>query len=164
MNYLLVPQDIAMSIIKSTIGLDNVIFVGGVADYMNLKGFVDMPINDIDLVYNDKKDLINFLEHFNVVYRNVNSNVYKEYLKEYITLDIDLKVTTVRIDLFNRTNEITDIEHGEFYGYNIKYASSNNMSKFHNDMISKLANSKDKKRLRKHSKKASYYNMLNNKK
>jgi hypothetical protein len=50
-------QQMALQFIFDNVDLNKVAFCGGIADYVNLREYYDMDINDIDLMYENELDL-----------------------------------------------------------------------------------------------------------
>lgn len=151
------------ALLRDTIDLEQVAFVGGIADYLNLRGHHKMPVNDFDLVISNPavidplKEIIHFA-HTETLYLNETSSVFQS---NYIVDDC-----CVHLDFF----EVSSIyEHpicrSEFLGTEVQHYDFETMRTFHNNQISVFTTDVkgadyDWKRLYKHSRKGGLYNLI----
>jgi hypothetical protein len=151
------------ALLRDTIDLSQVAFVGGIADYLNLRGRQEMPINDFDLIISNPsviaplKNKLRFTQT-ETLYLDESSAVFQA--------NNNVNNCYVHLDFF----VVTSIyEHSlitsNFLGTAVRHHDFETMRKFHNNQIP-VFNSVvkgieyDWKRLYKHSSKAGLYNLL----
>ncbi len=162
-SHILESRQEALHLLFSTLDLTKVSFVGGIADYINLRGKYVMPINDIDLVFRDEEDLkalaqVLPLKRFESKYATDTNIVY--------VTNFEHKTAPIHIDCFrqhtiyNRPTSTSDL-----LGHQVNHHSFKGMKQFHNEHV-ELMSSDSKlheyewKRLYKHSRKAALYNLI----
>lgn len=156
-------QRIAIHHVFSLIDASRIAFVGGIADYLNLREYYDMPINDLDFIYEDENDLKPIIEKDTV--KKFKCNFYTRDSDEVLISDIYIDGSRVHIDYFKRNFLSVKLTRSLLLGKMVRHASFTEMKKFHNDHIEPLTSRKtggkyDWKRLYKHSRKASLYNNI----
>ena len=56
-------QQATFESVFSKVDLSKIAFVGGVADYLNLRDYYDMPVNDLDIIFQDEEDLRQIIDN-----------------------------------------------------------------------------------------------------
>lgn len=150
------------ALLRDTIDLSQVVFVGGVADYLNLRGQHPMPINDFDLVVSNPsvleplKEFVSFA-HTETLYLHESKSVFQaNYVVDNCWVHLDIFLVE------------SIYEHGlscsQFLGTDIQHHDFETMRKFHNNQISVFTtdvkgSEYDWKRLYKHTRKGGLYNL-----
>ncbi|AXT58663.1 hypothetical protein J8L88_20760 [Aquimarina sp. MMG015] len=137
-------------------------FVGGVADYINLRSYYEMPVHDLDIIYQDEKDLTPVIEKYNLRRHGINFYNINES-REVLVSEIFINKKRVHIDFFKRNFSKMRLQESYLLGTKVLHTSFDEMMKFHNDHIPLLTSDTmganyEWRRLYKHSKKASLYN------
>jgi len=154
-------QQATFESVFSKVDLSKIAFVGGVADYLNLRDYYDMPVNDLDIIFQDEEDLRQIIDNEGV--ERFDCKFYKYNSKEVLVSEFFVDGKRVHIDYYQRNFSAVRLTQSYLLGYRVMHASFKEMKKFHNDQIGRLTSSAmgkdyDWKRLYKHSKKASLYN------
>ncbi|CAL2093891.1 conserved protein of unknown function [Tenacibaculum sp. 190524A02b] len=145
------------------IDLSKIVFVGGIADYLNLRDYYHMIINDVDLIYEEEKYLETFLkENQATKYKN---KFYESLHDEVLVVNIPVGKKLVHFDLFRKDFEDVEITESILLGKKVLHKSFEAMRTFHNTEIGKqtsevMQKKYEWKRLYKHSIKASLYNTV----
>ncbi|WP_264529082.1 hypothetical protein [Flavobacterium sp. N502540] len=153
-------QKQALKNIFENLDITKIAFVGGIADYINLRAYYDMPINDIDIIYENEDDLSlikkneGITRFFNRFYDLQGEVLVSEYL---------INDKNVHTDYYKRDFSKIGLTQSYLLGEMVWHATFDEMKTFHNDQIPKLTSDAtgekyEWKRLYKHSKKASLYN------
>ncbi len=138
-----------------------IVFVGGVADYLNLREYYDMPVHDIDVVYERQEDIQDMLQVVGA--EQHQCKFYENDNKDVLTSEFHVNGMRVHFDFFRRNFFSIPTTRSQLLGRTVQYASFDEMQRFHNEHIPKLTSRAtgrhyEWKRLYKHSKKASLYN------
>jgi hypothetical protein len=153
-------QKQALKNIFEKLDMSKIAFVGGIADYINLRGYYDMPINDIDIIYQDEEDLLPIKENDGIT----------RYFTRFYDLEVEVLVSEFKIDnkevhadFFKRVFSKIRLVQSPLLGTMVWHATFNEMKAFHNNQIPLITSEAmgqkyEWKRLYKHSKKASLYN------
>lgn len=150
-------------VLFETIDTDRVVFVGGVADYINLRGSYTMPINDIDLCFREEAHIAQFADRFKM---KRFPSLYPKDAASVYTCDCKINGYMVHIDLFKQDSVfVRPVGSSELLGQNVLHTNFEGMKAFHNDYIDMLNSDVkgkyyDWKRLYKHSRKAALYNLI----
>lgn len=150
-------------ILFKTMNLEKVVFVGGIADYLNLRHEFDMPINDIDLCFRDTEHIKNFSQIYPM--RKYPSVYTKDALAVY-TGAVQIAKRRIHFDLFQQPSIFTrPVSQSELLGRKVLHTSFEGMRDFHNEHVGLLSSEQmgheyEWKRLYKHSRKAALYNMI----
>jgi len=143
--------------------LSKVVFVGGVADYLNLRAYYEMPVHDIDIRYTDNEDLEAVREHISL--HQHSSEFYECEQNQVLVGEYVVNQKSVHVDFFKPNFKYYGYTTSTLLGREVRHSSFQTMKRFHNDHIAKLTSSSlgpryKWKRLYKHSKKASLYNLV----
>jgi hypothetical protein len=160
-NTIFLEQQKAFDHIFNKLDLSKIAFVGGVADYINLRSYYEMPINDLDIIYENEEDLSSIIENGEIT-RHITS-FYKMNIGEVLVSEFNVNGKDVHIDFYKRKFSKMSLMKSLLLGKMVWHATFKEMKKFHNNQIPELTSEvagKDYewKRLYKHSKKASLYN------
>jgi len=139
-------------------------FVGGIADYINLRPYYDMPVHDLDIIYQSEEDLKPVLKKYNLIRHGINFYDVNDS-KEVLVSEIFVNNKRVHIDYFKRNFSHVRLKESHLLGYKVLHADFDEMMKFHNDHIPLLTSNAmgekyEWRRLYKHSKKAALYNNI----
>lgn len=142
--------------------LSKIAFVGGVADYINLRDYYDMPVHDLDIIYQEEEDLAPIIEKERLIRHAINFYNIND-AQEVLVSEIFVNDKRVHVDYFKRNFGQVRLQESMLLGHKVLHASFDEMKKFHNDHIPLLTSevmgtNYDWKRLYKHSKKAGLYN------
>ena len=162
-NTITKPGKEALSLLFSTLDINKVTFVGGIADYLNLRGHYNMPINDIDIVFRDESVLNELgkvlqIQRFESKYATDTNLVYVTNFKH--------PQGEIHIDFFKQVSIHKRPNNSSLLlGTKVLHTSFVGMQQFHNEHIELMSSdSKDNqyewKRLYKHSRKAALYNLI----
>lgn len=156
-------QKATFQLLFETLNLDKVYFVGGVADYLNLRDHFEMPVHDVDIVYQDERDLAPLWDR--ITLRRHVCKFYEFDEMEVLVGDYFIYGKRVHIDCFKRNLMYGGVSKSQLLGETVRHSSFETMRKFHNDHVGKLTSrvmgvNYEWKRLYKHSKKASLYNLV----
>ena len=162
-NYIYEEQQATFRLLFETLDLSKVSFVGGIADYLNLRDYYEMPVHDVDLVYWNEEDLEPLWKKMSL--RRHVCKFYEFDKMEVLVGDYFVNGKRVHIDCFKRNHIYGGISQSELLGETVQHASFGTMLKFHNEHVAKLTSKAmgsnyEWKRLYKHSKKASLYNLV----
>lgn len=154
-------QQAALKNVYSLTDLSKIAFVGGVADYINLRPYYEMLINDLDIIYKEEEDLQMFIKKNDI--KRYTCKFYKFNSQEVLVAEYLINGKRVHIDYYRRNFSVMKLTQSYLLGVKVWHASFGEMKKFHNDQIGRLTSAAmgkdyDWKRLYKHSKKASLYN------
>lgn len=138
-------------------------FVGGIADYLNLRGFYQMPVHDLDIIYEAEEDIKPIITQDGVTRHQCQ--FYRFDTEEVIVSEHFVNEKRVHIDYYRRNFHNMSLSQSPLLGKVVWHASFLEMKQFHNGIIAMLTSEKmghryDWKRLYKHSKKASLYNNI----
>lgn len=151
------------NILFETLDISKVVFVGGIADYLNLRPHFQMPINDIDLCFRSKAHIAEFAKRYPL---RRYPTIYTLDAKEVYTGDCKINGRLIHCDLFRQESVyIRPIAQSTLLGQKVLHTNFEGMKAFHNEHIEFMssdlqAEQYNWKRLYKHSRKASLYNLL----
>lgn len=156
-------QQQALKNIFEKLDLSKIAFVGGIADYINLRSYYDMPVNDIDIIYENEEDLLPIEEQDGITRyfsRFYNINVGEVLVSEYF-----INNRNVHTDYYKRNFSKIKLTQSPLLGKMVWHATFNEMKTFHNSQVPEVTSQAmgekyEWKRLYKHSKKASLYNNI----
>jgi hypothetical protein len=156
-------QKKTLEFLFDTIDMSKFAFVGGVADYINLRQYYKMPINDLDIVYENDIDIEQVAKVLNL--ESFKSSFYKKINDTVLISEFKVGNKYVHIDFYKRDFSVLRLQQSELIGKVVWHTSFKEMQRFHNSQIPQLTseamgNKYDWKRLYKHSKKASLYNNI----
>jgi len=156
-------QKATFQFIFDHVNLSKIAFVGGVADYINLRDYYKMPVHDLDIIYQNEDDLKEIINKIGV--KRHLCSFYKFDQMQVLVADFFINNKRVHIDFFKRNYIREGITTSYLLGHQVKHSSFESMQKFHNAHVSMLTSDAlgekyEWKRLYKHSKKASLYNMI----
>lgn len=162
-KHILKEHQEALQLLFDAVDLSKITFVGGIADYLNLRTHFKLPINDIDMVFSDYKTLEEFgkivpLKRFKSTYHTDTDSVF---IGNYTS-----KGHEIHFDFFKQYSiHKTANSKSSLLGQTVYHTTFKGMQDFHNGQIASLTSdvTKDKydwKRLYKHSRKAALYNLL----
>lgn len=152
-----------LHVIFETIDMDKVVFVGGIADYLNLRPKYQMPVNDIDLCFRAKEHIANFEKRFKMTRY---PSLYMRDAKAVFNGECVVDGKSVHFDFFQQSSIYTrPISQSSLLGQKVLHTSFEGMQAFHNEHIELLCSDSlgekyNWKRLYKHSRKAALYNMI----
>ncbi len=154
-------QQQAFEYIFNKLDLSKIAFVGGVADYINLRSYYYMLINDLDIIYENEEDLGEIIENGQITRHE--STFYKMNIGEVLVSEFSVNGKNVHTDFYKRIFSKISLIKSPLLGRMVWHATFKEMKKFHNNQIPELTSevageSYEWKRLYKHSKKASLYN------
>ncbi|MBV1923926.1 MAG: hypothetical protein KUG68_07865 [Flavobacteriaceae bacterium] len=156
-------QKATFQFIYDHVDLSKITFVGGVADYINLRDYYKMPVHDLDIIFQDEEDLKEIIKKIGV--KKYTSSFYKIDQMEVLVAKFFINNKSVHIDFFKLNNIREGISKSYLLGKQVQHSSFKSMQTFHNTYVGKLTSDVlgekyEWKRLYKHSKKASLYNMI----
>lgn len=156
-------QKATLRVVFEHLDLSKVTFVGGVADYLNLRHEFRMPVHDLDIVYTNEADLQPLIDIVGVHRHKCKFYEFDEM--EVLVTEHMINDKRVHIDFFKRNFIYGGVNVSPLLGTNVRHTSFESMKKFHNDHVAKLTSKAlgmnyEWKRLYKHSKKASLYNLI----
>jgi hypothetical protein len=145
-------QQQALKNIFEKLDLSKIAFVGGIADYINLRSYYDMPVNDIDIIY--EQDGIT--KYFSRFYNTGGEVLVSEFF---------VNNKNVHTDFYKRNFSKIKLTQSPLLGKMVWHATFNEMKTFHNIQVPEVTSAAmgkkyEWKRLYKHSKKASLYNNI----
>ena len=154
-------QQMALQFIFDNVDLNKVAFCGGIADYVNLREYYDMDINDIDLMYENERDLHLIMKKLGT--KRYISKFYKTKNGEALVHIFRIGKKVINIDSFLKDFSKSNLVRSALLGHMIWHSSFEDCKKNHNDEIPlKISEESglnyDWKRLYKHSRKAGLYN------
>lgn len=155
-------QQVALESIFELLDRSKIAFVGGIADYINLRSFYDMPVNDLDIIYQNEEDLSPVIENYNLRRHGINFYHINDS-NQVLVSEIFVNDRRVHVDYFKRNFAHIRLKESFLLGYKVLHARFDEMMKFHNDHIPLLTSDAmgsgyEWRRLYKHSKKAALYN------
>lgn len=164
-----IPQKIAIHTLLECVDSKNIIFVGGIADYVNLRKFINLKINDIDVVVEGIAQLAFLSGYYGV--ESTGNPTYPGLHREYFITDIPVGSDIVRIDLFEMDHIDVEYRVETLLNHQVKVATPSHMWSFHKQEVSRLqcdgngcihphcgeSLDPDRKRLLKHSRKMTFY-------
>lgn len=162
LEHILPEHQKAFALLFEHLDMTQVTFVGGVADYLNLRSSYDMPVNDIDLAISNESLLESLspfmeLEKHPSLYLGVSDSVY---ISNMLIDDCN-----VHLDFFTVASIYgRSITTSQLLGRAVQHCDFEDMRGFHNNQIAGLtsrATGPDYswQRLYKHSRKAGLYNL-----
>ena len=145
------------------VDLSKIVFVGGIADYLNLRDHYYLTVNDVDVAYENESDLQPFLETYPC--ERFKSKFYGIFSDTVIIADLPVGEKVVHFDFFQRKINYDRVKTTKLLGKKVLHMNFDAMRNFHNKeigkQISKVAQKEyEWKRLYKHSIKASLYNFI----
>jgi hypothetical protein len=154
-------QQLAIEHVFNSLDLSKIAFVGGIADYINLRSYYDMPVNDLDIIYEKEEDLSEIIKNGEIT-RHL-SKFYKMNIGDVLVSEFNINGKNVHTDFYKRLFSKINLTKSPLLGHMVWHASFKEMKKFHNNQIPELTSevtgkNYEWKRLYKHSKKASLYN------
>ncbi|REG99100.1 hypothetical protein [Flavobacterium aquicola] len=154
-------QQKALGFIFDNLDLSKIAFCGGVADYLNLRQYYQMHINDLDIIYENEEDLDPIKNKVDV--KRYISKFYRTRNGETLVYKFKIYGKEINVDNFPKDFSTLTLTQSPLLGKMVWHSSFNEMKKFHNNEIhlktSEIAGiNYEWKRLYKHSKKASLYN------
>jgi hypothetical protein len=156
-------QKKALEYIFNTLDLSKIGFVGGVADYINLREFYQMPVNDIDIIYENDDDIMAVENEMKL--EKFYTNFYQLTSTEVLVSEFKIEDKNVHFDYYKRNFNNLRLKQSYLLGKMVWHISFKEMQSLHNSMVPQLTSEAmgvgyDWKRLYKHSKKASLYNNI----
>ncbi len=156
-------QKKALKIVFDQIDTSKIVFVGGIADYLNLRHRYHLTINDIDIVYENEEDLSCFFHKYGT--KKYQNKFYKSVKNEVCVTNIPFGNKSVHFDFFKNQFNSFGITESFLLGQKVLHASFDRMRNFHNREIGNQTSITQReryewKRLYKHSIKASLYNAV----
>lgn len=153
-------QKQALRNVFEKLDMSKVAFVGGIADYINLREYYDMPVNDLDIIYEDETVLLPIQEQEGIT--RFFSRFYNKD-KEVLVSEYFVNNRNVHTDYYKRVFSEIRLTQSPLLGQMVWHATFNEMKEFHNMQIPEvtsqvMGHKYEWKRLYKHSKKASLYN------
>ena len=157
-------QKETLNYLFNNVDLEKVAFVGGVADYLNLRKYYQMPINDVDIIF-EEEDVLDTLKEKNELVKYQCSFYQNRDVREVLVSNHDINGKKVHVDYFKRNFGSIGMAKSFLLGQPVYHASFEEMKQFHNNQIPKLTSEtmREKyewKRLYKHSRKGSLYNNI----
>ncbi|RUT69432.1 hypothetical protein D0817_16490 [Flavobacterium cupreum] len=154
-------QQQALQNIFDKLDLSKIAFVGGIADYINLRSYYDMPVNDIDIIYENEEDLLPIQEQDGIT--RYFSRFYNINVGEVLVSEFFVNNKNVHTDYYKRIFSKIQLTQSPLLGRMVWHATFNEMKEFHNTQLPEVTSAAmghkyEWKRLYKHSKKASLYN------
>ncbi|WP_200978587.1 hypothetical protein [Echinicola sp. 20G] len=154
-------QKAAFHHVFDLLDLNKIAFVGGVADYLNLRDYYEMPVHDLDIIYEEESYITPIINKDGV--KRHKSRFYKFNSDEVIVSEFFINGKRVHMDYFRRIFYKMHLTQSTLLGETVWHASFLEMKAFHNNQIEFLTSEHmkelyDWKRLYKHSKKAALYN------
>ncbi|EJL64879.1 hypothetical protein [Flavobacterium sp. CF136] len=156
-----IEQQKALGFVFDNLDLSKIAFCGGVADYLNLRQYYQMRVNDLDIMYENEEDL-NPIKH-KVDIKRYTSKFYRTKNGETLVYKFKIYDKEINVDNFPNDFSKLTLTQSPLLGKMVWHSSFNEMKKFHNNEIH-LKTSKitginyEWRRLYKHSRKASLYN------
>lgn len=154
-------QQMTLEFLFNNINMSKIVFCGGVADYLNLRKYYDITINNIDLLYENELDLQPITNK--LATKRYISKFYKTKNGEALVNIFKVGETAINIDSFPSDFSNLTYTQSSLLGKMVWHTSFEFSKKNHNNEIH-LNTSKVRgidyqwKRLYKHSRKASLYN------
>jgi hypothetical protein len=154
-------QQQALKNIFEKLDLSKIAFVGGIADYINLRSYYDMPVNDIDIIYEEEEDLLPIKEQDGIT--KYFSRFYNINVGEVLVSEFLVNNKNVHTDFYKRNFSKIKLTQSPLLGKMVWHATFNEMKTFHNSQLPEVTSQAmgekyEWKRLYKHSRKASLYN------
>lgn len=156
-----IEQQKALGFVFDNLDLSKIAFCGGIADYLNLRQYYQMRVNDLDIMYENEEDL-NPIKH-KVDIKRYTSKFYRTKNGETLVYKFKIYDKEINVDNFPNDFSKLTLTQSPLLGKMVWHSSFNEMKKFHNNEIH-LKTSKitginyEWRRLYKHSRKASLYN------
>lgn len=154
-------QQMALAFLFNNANMSKVVFCGGIADYLNLRQYYDITINDIDILFENELDLQPMTNKLET--KRYHSKFYKTKNGEALVHIFRAGEKSINIDSFPRDfSNATHIQ-SPLLGKMVWHTSFEESKKNHNNEIH-LNSSEVRgidyqwKRLYKHSRKAALYN------
>ncbi|WP_408028959.1 hypothetical protein [Tenacibaculum xiamenense] len=143
--------------------MKKIVFIGGIADYINLRKQYHLMVNDIDIAFENENDIAPFLNNYG--YKKYRNRFYSSEENEVIVVNIPIGGKSVHFDFFKKGFRHLEVEHSYLLGEKVMHAGFNRMRRFHNREIGNQTSTMQReryewKRLYKHSIKASLYNAV----
>ncbi|MEZ0128445.1 hypothetical protein AB9T88_00955 [Flavobacterium sp. LBUM151] len=156
-------QQQALKNVFEKLDLSKIAFVGGIADYINLRSYYDMPVNDIDIIYEDEAVLMPIQQQDGI--RKYPTAFYNMNVGEVLVSEYLVNNRKIHTDYYKRIFSKIKLVQSPLLGTMVWHASFNEMKAFHNSQIPEVTSQAmgekyEWKRLYKHSKKASLYNNI----
>lgn len=154
-------QQMALEFLFNNVNMSKVVFCGGIADYLNLREYYDITINDIDLLFENELDLLPMTNK--LATKRYLSKFYKTKNGEALVNIFRVGENSINIDSFSRDFSNSTFIQSPLLGKMVWHTSFEESKKNHNNEIH-LNTSAAKgidyqwRRLYKHSRKASLYN------
>lgn len=154
-------QQQALKNIFERLDMSKIAFVGGIADYLNLRRYYEMPVNDIDIIYENEDDLLPIKEQYGII--KYCTKFYNMDVGEVLVSECFVNSKKIHMDFYKRNFSKIKLTQSPLLGKMVSHATFSEMKDFHNKQIpevtSKTAGEKyEWRRLYKHSRKASLYN------
>ncbi|PXY46376.1 hypothetical protein [Flavobacterium hydrophilum] len=158
---ILTEQQKALGFVFDNLDLSKIAFCGGIADYLNLRQYYQMRVNDLDIMYENEEDL-NPIKH-KVDIKRYTSKFYRTKNGETLVYKFKIYGKEINVDNFPNDFSRLGLTQSPLLGKMVWHSSFDEMKKFHNNEIhlktSEIAGINYQwKRLYKHSRKASLYN------
>ncbi|RZS92504.1 hypothetical protein [Aquimarina brevivitae] len=163
-QYIYQEQKETINFVLNTLDISKIAFVGGVADYLNLRQYYQMPVNDLDIIFENEEDLEPIKDQSDL--QKFRCSFYQnDKVKEVFVSEYFVNERRVHIDYFKRNFGPIRLTKSPLLGTIVYHASFEEMKKFHNNQIPLLTSKNmgekyEWKRLYKHSRKASLYNNI----
>lgn len=158
---ILTEQQKALGFIFDNLDLSKIAFCGGIADYLNLRQYYQMRVNDLDIMYENEEDLNPIKNKVDI--KRYTSKFYRTKNGETLVYKFKIHGKEINVDNFPNDFSRLALTQSPLLGKMVLHSSFNEMKKFHNSEIH-LKTSEvtginyEWKRLYKHSRKASLYN------
>ncbi|RKR05624.1 hypothetical protein C8C83_4975 [Flavobacterium sp. 90] len=154
-------QQMALEFLFNNVNMSKVVFCGGIADYINLREYYDITINDIDIIFENEQDLQPMISKLPT--RRYPSKFYKTKNGEALVNIFRVGETSINIDSFPRDfSNATHIQSpllGKMVWHtSFEESKINHNNEIHLNTSQAKGNDYEWKRLYKHSRKASLYN------
>jgi hypothetical protein len=154
-------QQMALEFLFNNVNLSKIVFCGGIADYLNLREYYDITINDIDFLFENERDLQPMANKLGT--RRYISQFYKTKKGEALVNIFRAGEASINIDSFpsdfsNLTYTQSPLLGKMVWHVSFEFSKKNHNNEIHLNTSKARGSNYQWKRLYKHSKKASLYN------
>ncbi|WP_337965496.1 hypothetical protein [uncultured Flavobacterium sp.] len=154
-------QQMALEFLFNNVNMSKVVFCGGIADYINLREYYDITINDIDIIFENEQDLQPMITK--LATRRYLSKFYKTKNGEALVNIFRVGETSINIDSFprdfsNETHIQSPLLGKMVWHTSFEESKDNHNNEIHLNTSQAKGNDYEWRRLYKHSRKASLYN------
>lgn len=153
---------LALTQVFELIDLQNIIIVGSLADYINLRGFVDIKVGDIDFIIFGEDSLIEFSKYYDLIFaeKPMYNNLVNH--KQFYTFINGIKLDFFVVEYKEEFNDV-DFNINPLMGKNVKSNSISEALKVHELSMKKFKEEVPNNYLMtKHSRRLGLYNHLTN--